>query len=349
MRSPPISNIAIVGLGLIGIRHLRALQAAGNAKLHSIVDRTQDSKLTAKECGVPHFDCLEELLKQPNKSDGVIIATPNALHVCLAKMCVAEHIPVLVEKPLATDIASAEELLTLAEAQATPILTGYFRRYNPTVEATKQQITQGTIGDIVSIHSHFWLYKHKEYFDSTWRKEKDGGPLHINLAHDIDILLYLVGDIQQVKCYQSNKVRGFAVEDSAVIICQFSNGALGTINLSDTIPSPWSWELTAGDNPVYPQTDQSYCYIGGTKGAIAIPKNTIWCYQNQDEGNWYTPIDTITFKKSVQDPLVAQIEHFARVITGQEQPLVTGKDGLRAMRVIDAIKRSAQTNESICL
>ena len=98
----------------------------------------------------------------------------------------------------------------------------------------------------------FWLYKHKNYFTENWRISKGGGPLGINLVHDLDIICYLLGPITYVQAFTSNKIRKYKVEDTATVNLIFKSGALCTINISDTIVSPWSYELTAGENPVYP-------------------------------------------------------------------------------------------------
>ena len=113
-----------------------------------------------------------------------------------------------------------------------------------------------------------WLYKHKNYFKEKWRTKKGGGPLGINLVHDIDLICYLLGPVNSVQALTSNSVRKYKVEDTAVVNLVFKSGALCTLNVSDTIVAPWSYELTAGENPAYPITNQSSYYIGGTKGSF---------------------------------------------------------------------------------
>ncbi len=339
-------RLGIVGAGLIGRKHIQASISANNVKIEAVVDVDESAKKIARSNSLSYFSSVEEMLAS-QELDGVIIATPNNLHIEGALPCINKGIPVLIEKPLSADINEAKEMLSLAQSKNVDILTGFFRRYNPVVSAAKKAISSGEIGDIVSVSCNFWIYKNKDYFDVKWRTEPGAGPIQINLAHEVDLLLYLIGKIDQVTTYTSNKNRNFDIEDSAAIICKFKNGTLGTINMSDTIPSPWSWELTAGDNPDYPQTDQSYFIVGGTKGAIEIPKNKIWYYEG--ERHWYKPINSKILKKDFKKPLVEQLEHFGRVIDKKEKPIISGYDGLEVMKAINAIKLSAINKNSIFL
>ena len=114
------------------------------------------------------------------------------------------------------------------------------------IQRAKAEIDSDRLGQIVSVHGMFWLIKPDDYFDVPWRREKGAGPILLNLIHDVDLLRYLCGEIVAVQAAQSNRVRGNAVEETAVIILHFDSGALGTMNVSDTIQSPWSWEFTTG-------------------------------------------------------------------------------------------------------
>ena len=124
--------------------------------------------------------------------------------------------------------------------------------------------------------AYLQLYKHKDYYKEKWRTIKGGGPLGINLVHDIDLICYLLGSVKYVQALTSNQIRKHKVEDTAVVNLVFNSGVLCTLNISDTIVAPWSYELTAGENPAYPITNQSSYYIGGTKGSIQFPNLKHW-------------------------------------------------------------------------
>ena len=238
--------------------------------------------------------------------------------------------------------------MSAAEAAQIPLLIGHHRRHNPLIADAKAKIDGGALGRLVAVHGMFWLYKPDDYFDVEWRRRPGAGPVYINLIHDIDLLRWLVGEVATVRAVQSSAARGHEVEDTAAALLTFDNGAIGTITASDSIVGPWSWEQTAGENPAYPETDQ-HCYlIGGTGGSLSLPNGEVW---GQDEPrSWWRDFQrTGPARRSGEDPLVRQIAHFRDVIRGEAAPLVSGREGLQTLKVIEALKRSAETGETITL
>ena len=278
--------------------------------------------------------------------DGVIIATPNQMHVDHGLECVRAGLPVLIEKPIADSANSAMALVKQAESRDIAILVGHHRRHNPIIKQAKAQIASGAIGDIVAAQAACWLYKPDDYFNAAWRTRQGAGPVFINLIHDIDLLRHFIGEVQSVQAFASNNTRGHDVEDTAAIILKFAGGALATVTVSDTIVAPWSWELTAAENPAYPQTGQNCYFIGGTRGSIEIPVGKIW---SQDgERSWWQPINHKTSEVEPRDPLDVQLDHFCEVITGKAEPLVSGHEAVRSLQVIEAIIEAARTGKTIC-
>lgn len=331
-------RLAVVGAGLMGRRHIEHVVATPSASLAAIVDPTDAAKALAQHHAVPWFADFSDLIAT-QKPDGVIFATPNQLHVANGLDAVAAGLPALIEKPIADDLAAAARLVAAAEAARVPLLIGHHRRHNPMIQSAKAIVDSGKLGRIVSVHGFFWLLKPDDYFDVAWRREQGAGPILTNLIHDIDLLRYLVGEIVSVQAQTSNAVRGHAIEETAVALLRFANGALGTINASDSIVAPWSWEHTTGENPAYPQTEQ-FCYtLGGTHGSLTVPKLEIW--SNADTRSWLEPFIVERSYAALQDPLRLQIEHFCRVVRGEDAPLVSGREGLETLRVVDAIKRAA--------
>jgi predicted dehydrogenase len=339
-------SLAVVGAGLVGKRHVAAIAETADAVLACIVDPSEDARVYAEETGAPWYPNLAAMIGEEGP-DGVILATPNQLHVEHGLECVAAGIPMLVEKPIADDVASARQLVEAAERADVAILVGHHRRHNPLIQAARQSLASGAIGTVVAVHGMFWVYKPDDYFDVEWRRRPGAGPAFINLIHDIDLLRHLCGEILWLQALESNAVRGNQVEDSAAILVRFQNGALGTINLSDTIVSPWSWELTAGENPAYSPTGESCYWIGGTHGSLELPNARLW--RNRGTRSWWEPIDPEPLRVDHEDPLVRQARHFCRVIKGREQPLVSGREGLKTLQVVEAVKRSARTGKPVTL
>lgn len=342
-------RLAVVGAGLIGLRHIAAIGAVGGAVggavLAAVIDPAASAGDVALRAGVPWFATLADM--PDGLADGVILATPNTLHVAGGLEAIARGLAVLVEKPVATDLAGARVLVEAGETAGVPVLTGHHRRYNPLIAAAKKLIEGGRIGQPVSVSGMFWLIKPDDYFEVEWRRQPGAGPVFVNLIHDIDLLRYLVGEVVAVQAQTANTVRGNAVEETAVVLLEFANGALGTINISDTIPAPWSWELTSGENPAYPPTDQACYMIGGTEGALELPRLRLW--RHEGKRSWWSPIVAETPPRGQGDPLTIQIRHFAAVIRGAEKPLVSGREGMNTLAVIEAILTAAKTQQRVKL
>ncbi len=339
-------SLAVVGAGGMGRRHVEAIAASGGAaRLHAIVDPAAAAKDYAAKLGVAWYRDLAAMLAR-NRPDGAILATPNHLHLSDGLACLGADIPVLIEKPVASDTSSARLLVEAAEQTGIPLLVGHHRRHNPLIAAAKQVLASGRIGTIVAVHAMFWLFKPDDYFAAEWRRLPGAGPLFVNLVHDIDLLRHLCGEIVSVQALQSSGVRKHANEDTAVIIMRFANGALGTASMSDTVVAPWSWELTAKENPAYPPTGQSCYLIGGTDGSLELPNLRVWSYPGGSK-SWTEKLVSEALEVRPEDPLVRQIRQFAAVIRGEEPPLVPGREGLKTLEVIEAIKRSADTGASV--
>ena len=337
-------KLAVLGAGLIGKRHIEHVRAEPETELMAIVDPSAVGKAMAEEMGVgwaPNFDTLIKT----DRPDGIIIATPNQIHVANGLESIAAGVPALVEKPIADDVTSATKLVEAAEKAGVPLLVGHHRRYNPLIQKAKQTIEAGGLGQVLAVHATCWFYKPDEYFDIPWRREKGAGPVFLNLIHDVDSLRYLCGDVVSVQAIESNAIRGNAVEETAAILLHFKNGVLGTVSVSDTIVAPWSWELTTGENPAYPHTRESCYLIGGTHGSMTIPSLDLW--HNREKRSWWEPIHHDRISVDQENPLTLQIRHFCKVIRREEVALVSGREGLNTLKVVAASKQAAETGRLI--
>ena len=165
--------------------------------------------------------------------------------------------------------------------------------------------------------------------------------------HDIDLIRHLCGEVVSVQARAAPSKRGFENEDVASALLTFDNGAIGTITVSDSIVAPWSWEMTSRENPIYPTTSQSAYQIGGSHGSLSVPDLTLWTHG--EKRHWWEPISEVPTPCDLSDPLINQIEHFAAVIRGEQEPLVSAGEGQRSMAVVDAIQTSARTGETVLL
>ncbi|QJY48918.1 Gfo/Idh/MocA family protein [Pseudonocardia broussonetiae] len=336
-------RIAVAGAGLIGKRHIEEIDGSPAAELASIVDPGPAGPEQAEKYGVALHASLAEAFAA-DRPDGVILATPNRLHVDGGLQCVAAGVPVVVEKPIGDSVEAATRLVEAAEAAGVPLLTGHHRNYSAIMTAARSVVASGVLGRIVAVSGTALFHKPDDYFEAGggWRREPGGGPVLLNLVHEVNALLALVGDVVRVQAVTSSATRGFPVEDTAAILFTFANGALGTFLLSDTAASARSWEHTSRENSDYPTHADEDCYhIAGTTGSLSIPTMRVLEYRGSR--SWYERFHASRVSLQRTDPLAAQIAHFAAVIRGDARPICSGRDGLRTLQVVDAVLEAART------
>jgi predicted dehydrogenase len=339
------TRIAVIGAGLIGRKHLGILKEDPAFKIAGIADPAPQAEAYARENGFAHFKETEALLDK-TKPDGVVIANPNALHRETALLCIARGIPAVVEKPIADTLADARAIVEAAAKANVPVLTGHHRRHNPIMQAARDFVASGAIGKVVAA-TGTWLHrKPDDYFDVTWRKEAGGGPILINAIHDIDCLRMVIGEIESVQATASGKTRGNPVEDTAAAVLNFANGAIGTFIVSDATPSPWNWESTSRESAITPYELENCFTIAGTKGSLSIPQLQHWSYDTPD-GAWAHPLTRRTLPLRHADPYPRQLHHFARVIRGEEKPVIDAAEGARTLAATLAIAESAKTRRPV--
>jgi len=347
MTAGPV-GLAVVGLGPIGLRHLAAIEKAESCRIVAVVDPAPAAVAQAATRGLPHFTDVAAMFDTVTP-DGVIVATPNALHVPLALDAVQRGIPVLVEKPVADTVAAARKLADAAESAGVPVLVGHHRRHNPVVQKAREIVRSGELGDLVAVSAVWLTHKPDDYFDTAWRRQQGGGPVLINLIHDIDNLRFIVGEIAAVQAMSSRDRRGFAVEDTAALLLRFDSGVLATVTLSDTAVSPWSWELTAAESTSFdfPTTGQDCYFLAGTRGALAVPSLRLW---RQDSApDWCAPLPMEARGVATADPIQRQLAHFAEVVRGRAKPLITARDATHTLAATLAVSEAAASGQEVRL
>ena len=335
------TRIAVAGFGLVGRRHAEVIRRAPDITLSAIVEPSLEGRTQAAGLGVPVFASLDDMLSA-SLPDGVVLATPTPLHLEQGLACISAGCPVLIEKPIAVSSAEARQLTEAADRAGVPLLVGHHRRHNGMVQAAKRALTQGVIGDIRAVQATCWFYKPDLYFEvAPWRTKKGAGPISVNLVHDVDLLRHFCGDVVSVQAIAVRSLRGFENEDLATAILRFQSGAIATISVSDSIVSPWSWELTSRENSAYPATSESCYLIGGSRGGLSLPDLRVWRHEGGPD--WWSPISAQNLTCRMDDPLAVQMEHFAAVIAGREEPLVSGWEGLKSLEVVEAVSLSSAT------
>lgn len=339
-------NIGIVGFGLVGKRHASALEKTNGLLLKDVIEHDPTSlQSSEKELKFITHNDLDEYLNS-NKPDGLIIATPTVLHIDQAMKCIEKKIPLLIEKPISVHAKDAITLIKRSKELDVPLLIGQHRRHNQIIKTTKKILDEGVLGEIRSIQATCWFYKPDHYFDAApWRKLKGAGPIYVNLIHDVDLLRYFCGEVKTVYANAIRSTRGYDNEDVASAVLTFKNDIIANVSVSDSISSPWSWETTSNEHPVYPNTNNSCYLIGGAEGSLSLPDLKLWKHEKKPD--WWTPLITEKYDFQNIDPLITQLENFRDVILGKTEPLVSGLEGVRSLQVIEAIQSSIASKSPI--
>lgn len=342
------TRIAVAGAGYIGQAHMSVAQTSPTCTLSAIVDPAPAAQDIAAKAGVPLYRSLAELFDK-DRPDGVILATPNQLHVEHAMQCMSAGLPMLLEKPIAPTLDEGCELVRRADEVKARILIGHHRAHSPIMARAREVIAAGTLGKLVSVMGSAQFFKPDHYFvDAPWRRQIGAGPILLNMIHEVHNLRMLCGDIVAVQAFASQATRGFPVEDTVAINLRFVNGALGSFMLSDTAACARSWEQTSQENKAYPTYADEDCYvIAGTFGSLAVPTMRLKTYDRAEDRSWWKPFTVGVAELVREDPLARQIEHFGAVVRGEAEPLVGARDGLVNLEVTEAIVQAARTGQVV--
>jgi predicted dehydrogenase len=342
------TRIAVAGAGYIGQAHMLAAQQSSTVELTALVDPAPAAVEIAAKAGIPLYTSLAELFAN-SQPDGVVLATPNQLHVAHTLQCIDAGMPCLLEKPIAPTVAEAQVLVDAVAAKHARVLIGHHRAHSPIMARAREVVQSGKLGRLVSVMGSALFLKPDHYFvDAPWRRELGAGPILLNMIHEVHNLRMLCGDIASVQAIASHAVRGFPVEDTVAIILRFTNGTLGTFMLSDTAASARSWEQTSQENKAYPSYSDEDCYvISGTFGSLSVPTMRIKSYAKDEDRSWWKPFEQSVVDMTLDDPIQLQMEHFGAVVRGEVQPLVSAQDGLNNLRITEAIVQAAKTGQAV--
>ena len=348
MASPTKFRVAIIGAGLIGPRHARAVAKSEEAALVAIVDPAPSGKRLAVELGVAHYSAVAELLVSIDKPDAAVICTPNHTHFIVAKELSSAGVHLLIEKPFSTDIQSGKELIVHLEDSGVKVLVGHYRRFNPYMVMAKDIVSSGSLGNVIGINGLWALEKPLDYFNepTEWRRGKTGGVILINMIHEVDLLHYLLGPITRVHAERTISQRGYEAEEGAALTLRFKSGAVGTFFISDNVPSPYNFESGTGENPLIPKAGQDFYRMFGTEACLSVPDMSIWSYKGTTK-SWHSELTQNHQPVSEAVPFDLQLSHFCKVIRGEESPSCSAEAGLAALTVCQAIKDAVEGNKTV--
>jgi UDP-N-acetyl-2-amino-2-deoxyglucuronate dehydrogenase len=227
-------KFAIIGCGRIAERHAEQINRL--AVLQAVCDTVESRALNlGKQFGSEVYTSYDDLLLTEKDLDVISICTPNGLHAEHSIKAFRHGIHVLCEKPMAISVFDCGEMIKEAEKFNRRLFVVKQNRYNPPVKAIKQALDENRLGKILSLQLNCFWNRNKDYYSgSEWKgtNKLDGGTLFTQYSHFIDLLYWMFGDVKRVEAITNNlnheKIIEF--EDTGVVIMEFYNGIIGTIN-----------------------------------------------------------------------------------------------------------------------
>lgn len=226
-------SFAIIGCGNIAKRHAEQIQVVG--KLLAVCDiiRSKAEEL-GKKYNAEVFSSIEELFANKKEIDIAVICTPNGLHAAHSIISLQAGCHVLCEKPMAINSFDCLAMIQEGEKAGKHLFVVKQNRFNPPVAAVKKLLDEKMLGNIYSIQLNCFWNRGANYYENSWKGTMalDGGTLFTQFSHFIDLLYWMFGDVKQVKAFKRNFAHQNIIEfeDTGVVILEFENGVVGTIN-----------------------------------------------------------------------------------------------------------------------
>lgn len=349
---------ALVGCGKVGRTHARALARLPESELVGLCDHSRErAEQFTGEFGGAAFDDVAAMLEATG-AQAVLVATPHPLHAAPAVLATQAGAHVLVEKPLAATLADCDAMIAASEVAGTQLgVISQRRLYEPVVRM-KEAIDAGKIGRPVlgTFLMHSW--RDKAYYKSDpWRGkwETEGGGVLVNQSpHMLDILQWLMGEIDEISGYWANLNHPtIEVEDTAVATIRFKSGGLGSIitSLSQN-PGIYTKIHIHGSNgySVGVQTDTGATFVAGQSGIADPPFNDVWTIPGEEDAlARFQTTDREHFQQidATEHYHTLQIQDFLQAVLGDRPPQVSGIEGRTVVEMFTAIYRSQEEGRPI--
>ena len=263
-------NVAVVGLGKMGVSHLAIANASRRLNVTAVCDSfTLLGQMVEKQCKIPYIANYGQVIAQPGL-DAVIVATPTRFHDDMVRQALARGLNVFCEKPMTLSEAVSEELVAQAVSRGLVCQVGYHNRFVGTFVEVKRLLAQGAIGTVRHVHAEAYGPVVLKPVAKTWRSQSSegGGCLYDYAAHPINLMNWYVGEPSHCGGAELARQYSVDVEDAVYANLRFTSGATGqvTVNWSDETVRKMSTRITIwGDGgKIVVDRQELQVYIGAT-------------------------------------------------------------------------------------
>ena len=338
-------NFALVGCGRISKRHGELLgeNEILGAQLVAVCDKVASkAQVLADKYNIPAYSNFHEMMKT-EKIDVVVVLTESGLHAQHTVELAPYGAHVIVEKPMALTLDDADRMIETCDKNGVKLFIVKQNRFNVPVLQLRKAVDQGRFGKLVMGTVRVRWCRPQAYYDQdAWRGTwaYDGGVLTNQASHHIDLLEWMMGDVESVFAKSKRALANIEAEDTAVVILKFRNGALGVI------------EATTAVRPK--DLEGSISILGETGsvevGGFAVNEMKTWSFSEALDGD-----NDVIEKYSVNPPNVygfghkAYYDHVVDCIANDTAQIVDGLKGRKSLELINAIYESIETGTEVFL
>lgn len=338
-------KFALLGCGRIAKRHSEILGHGqiDKANLVAVCDIVEEkAKKIGEQFGVPYFTDMNEMLAQTD-IDVVSVLTESGYHAKHVNEIAKHGMHIVVEKPMALTLDDADSMIKACDEEGVKLFVVKQNRFNVPVIKAREALEAGRFGKLVLGTVRVRWCRPQAYYDQdSWRGTwgLDGGVLTNQASHHVDLLEWMMGEVESVHAMSTTALADIEAEDTAIVNLRFRNGALGII------------EATTAVRPKDLEGSLSILGETGTVeiGGFAVNQMKVWNFTEEQEGD-----AEVMEKYSVNPPNVygfghqAYYEHVVDSITNNKKHLVDGLQGRKSLELINAIYESIETKKEVFL
>jgi len=327
-------NFGVVGLKGIGQTHIKAIKSVGEANLIAVADISEDvGRAAASQLNVEWYADYQEMLRREDV-DAVTICTPHFLHAPMALKAMEYGKHVLVEKPMATSVMEADQMINMARGEDMKLGVVYQYRFHPVYEGIKRIIKDGELGPILRVCLEACTFRTQAYYNSDpWRGKwaTEGGGVLINQTiHNLDLLQWLVGKPSKLQGWISTMLHNIEVEDIASSAIIFENGVHGIVQVStiDAVPTE-RIEIYGEKGKIVNEGNELRLGLLEKSVRENVSEDIVW---GRPQFRW-TSMET----KGEGGGHAAVIKDFSQAILEDRDPMVSGEEGRVSVETVNAI------------
>ena len=329
-------RFALIGCGRIGRRHAEIISGIG--RLVSVCDVEIDrADKFAEAFDADAYYSIDDLLTQGRHHDIAVVCTPNGLHADHSLALLKADMHVLCEKPMAINSSDCLRMLEAAASSGKKLFIVKQNRFNPPVMALKKAIDDGWLGRVLSVSLNCFWNRGADYYRDSWHgsRELDGGTLFTQFSHFVDLLPWMIGDVEEAQAYCENYLHkaDMEFEDTGAVILKFTNGALGSIQ----------YNVNSFDRNM-----EGSITVFGELGTVKIGGEYLNKLEYQHihdrridfQDVEMRPNDYGTYKGSMSNHEKVY-EDMLESLTSGKDPMAGGEDGMKTVQIIEKIYQSA--------